>query len=78
LGEQLFRIELLAAEILHGPPAILVVTHALAPEAAERLRQKASERLAVDEIHVTELGPTVGGLLGAGAWGLGFCQTPTT
>jgi len=67
-----------AAEILNGQPAILVVTHALAPEAAERLRQKASERLAVDEIHVTELGPTVGGLLGAGAWGLGFCQTPTT
>lgn len=65
-----------AAEILDGQPAILVVTHALAPDAADRLRGKASSRLNVDEIHVTELGPTVGGMLGAGAWGLGFCQAP--
>ena len=65
-----------AADILDGQPAILVVTHALAPEAAERLRDKAASRLSVDEIHVTELGPTVGGLLGVGAWGLGFCQAP--
>ena len=66
-----------AAEILGAQPAILVVTHALAPEAAERLGDKASSRLTVDEIHVTELGPTVGGLLGAGAWGMGFCQAPS-
>ena len=67
-----------AADVLGDQPAILVVTHALAPEAAARLRDKASSRLAVDEIQITELGPTVGGLLGAGAWGLGFCQAPTT
>ncbi|MCY4619309.1 MAG: DegV family protein [Chloroflexi bacterium] len=66
-----------ASDILGGQPAILVVTHALAPEAAERLRGKAASRLNVDEMHVTELGPTVGGLLGAGAWGLGFCQAPS-
>lgn len=66
-----------AVDILGDQPAILVVTHALAPEAAGRLRDKASARLSVDEIHVTELGPTVGGLLGAGAWGMGFCQTPS-
>lgn len=66
-----------AADILGGQPAILVVTHALAPDAANRLRDKASTRLSVDEIHVTELGPTVGGLLGAGAWGMGFCQAPS-
>lgn len=66
-----------AEDILGGQPAILVVTHALASEAAGRLRDKASARLSVDEIHVTELGPTVGGLLGAGAWGMGFCQTPS-
>lgn len=66
-----------ASDILGGQPAILVVTHALAPDAAERLRGKAASRLNVDEIHVTELGPTVGGLLGAGAWGLGFCQAPS-
>ena len=64
------------ADILEGQPAILVVTHALAPNAAQRLQEKATSRLAVDEIHVTELGPTVGGLLGAGAWGLGFCLAP--
>ena len=67
----------LAAGILGDQPAILVVTHALAPEAAARLQNKAASRLNVDEIHVTELGPTVGGLLGAGAWGLGFCQAPS-
>ena len=66
-----------AADILGGQPAILVVTHALAPESADRLRDKASARLSVDETQVTELGPTVGGLLGAGAWGLGFCQAPS-
>ena len=65
-----------AAEVLGDQPAILVVTHALAPDAAERLREKAFARLNVDELHVTELGPTVGGLLGAGAWGLGFCRAP--
>ena len=67
-----------AAAILDDQPAILVVTHALAPESAERLRQQAADRLNVDELHVTELGPTVGGLLGAGAYGLGFCQAPST
>lgn len=61
---------------LGGQSAIAVVTHALAPQAAERLRGKAEARLSCDELHVTELGPTVGGLLGAGAWGLGFCPTP--
>lgn len=67
-----------AAAILGDQPAILVVTHALAPEAAGRLRDKASTRLSVDEIHITELGPTVGGLLDAGAWGMGFCQAPSS
>ena len=67
-----------AARILDGQAAILVVTHALAPEAAARLQEKAAAQLNVDEMHVTELGPTVGGLLGAGAWGMGFCQAPPT
>ena len=66
-----------ASDILRDQPAILVVTHALAPEAAARLSDKASARLNVDELHVSELGPTVGGLLGAGAWGLGFCHSPS-
>ncbi len=67
-----------AAAILGDAPSILVVTHALAPESAARLRDKAAARLNVDELHVSELGPTVGGLLGAGAWGLGFCQSPSS
>lgn len=65
-----------AADILGGDPSIVVVTHALAPEAAARLRDKAAARLNADEVHVTELGPTVGGMLGAGAWGMGFCNAP--
>ena len=67
-----------AERILDGQPAILVVTHALAPDAAARLQEKAAARLNAEELHVTELGPTVGGLLGAGAWGMGFCQAPPT
>ncbi|MDE2966544.1 MAG: DegV family protein [Chloroflexota bacterium] len=66
-----------AADILGEEAAILVVTHALAPEAAARLGDKASARLNVEEIQITELGPTVGGLLGAGAWGMGFCHAPS-
>ena len=65
-----------AAQALGDRPSIVVITHALAPHSADRLREKAEARLNVDELYITELGPTVGGLLGAGAWGLGFCQAP--
>lgn len=65
----------LASAALGGAEAIVVVTHAQSPDAAARLRAKAEARLNCAELHVTELGPTVGGLLGAGAWGLGFCPT---
>lgn len=65
-----------AAEILGDAPSILVITHALAPEAASRLRGKAASRLNAEQLQITELGPTVGGMLGAGAWGMGFCQAP--
>ena len=65
----------LASAALDGDEAIVVVTHAQSPDAAARLRDKAEARLSCAELHVTELGPTVGGLLGAGAWGLGFCRT---
>ena len=65
----------LASAALGGDEAIVVVTHAQSPDAAARLRDKAEARLSCAELHVTELGPTVGGLLGAGAWGLGFCRT---
>ena len=65
----------LASTALGGAEAIVVVTHAQSPDAADRLRAKAEARLNCAELHLTELGPTVGGLLGAGAWGLGFCPT---
>ena len=65
----------LASAALGSDEAIVVVTHAQSPDAAARLRDKAEARLSCAELHVTELGPTVGGLLGAGAWGLGFCRT---
>ena len=66
-----------AAAALEGRPATVVVTHALNPEAAAGLAEKARAALDVHDLQVTELGPTVGGLLGRGAWGLGFCRTPS-
>lgn len=65
-----------AAAALGGEPSIVVVTHAQTADAAERLRGKAEAWLNCADLQVTELGPTVGGLLGAGAWGLGFCHAP--
>ena len=62
-----------AERVAAGDAVTLVVTHALAPEAAEGLRAAAEARLKVSETVVTEMGPTLGSLLGAGAYGLGFC-----
>lgn len=62
-----------AADVAGGAPATVVVTHALAPKAAERLLSAAKERLNVVDSVVTELGPALGCLLGRGAYGLGVC-----
>ena len=61
-----------AEQAAGGAPVTLVVTHAGVPEAAERLRSAAEQRLKVSEAFVTAMGPTLGSLLGAGAYGLGF------
>lgn len=71
-SDLLDRAEQLAA----GSPVMLVVTHAQAPEAAERLAAAARQRLSVRESIVTEMGPTLGALLGSGAYGLGLCTSP--
>lgn len=65
-----------AEQLADGSPVTLVVTHAQAPEAAERLVAAASDRLSVRESIVTEMGPTLGALLGSGAYGLGLCTSP--
>ena len=64
-----------AEQVAGGDAVTLVVTHARAPEAAERLRAAAEGRLKVTATVVTEMGPTLGSLLGAGAYGLGFCPS---
>ncbi len=65
-----------AAQLADGSPVALVVTHAQAPGAADRLAAAADRRLSVQEAIVTEMGPTLGALLGPGAYGLGLCITP--
>jgi DegV family protein with EDD domain len=65
-----------AEQLADGSPVTLVVTHAQAPEAAQRLTAAAEQRLTVREAIVTEIGPTLGALLGPGAYGLGLCTSP--
>jgi DegV family protein with EDD domain len=57
----------------NGRPVILVVAHALAGEAAERLAAAARARLTVCELHVSEMGPALGAVLGPGSYSLGYC-----
>lgn len=62
-----------AAQLANGRPVVAVVTHALAPVAAARLAAALQARLKVAELITTEMGPTVGSVLGAGAYGVGLC-----
>ncbi len=55
---------------------IVVVTHAVAPEAAERVAVAVSARIRCRPPLITELGPTVGAFLGPGTVGVGFCPAP--
>jgi DegV family protein with EDD domain len=64
------------ADAATGGEAVLVVTHARAPEAAERLHKALTGRLRVEESVVTEMGPVLTALLGPGAYGAGFCMLP--
>jgi DegV family protein with EDD domain len=54
-------------------PVHLIATHVDAPAEAERLLAAAKERVNTALSLVTEAGPTISGLLGRGAYGLGFC-----
>ncbi len=61
------------ASRLGGRPAFVVATHADAASDAARLLAAAGEAVKVRGSITTEAGPTIAGLLGRGAYGLGFC-----
>jgi DegV family protein with EDD domain len=61
------------AEKFGDRPVIATVVHSLAPEHAEQLKQKITQRLNVKELIVSKIGPTLGahggsGLVGAAAF----------
>jgi DegV family protein with EDD domain len=55
---------------------VVVITHAVAPDAAEQLAAAVSARIRCRPPLITELGPTVGAFLGPGTVGVGFCPAP--
>ena len=59
------------AAVIGDDAAILVATHAMAPEAAARLAAAIADRVTVREQTTTELGPTIGAQLGRGTYGVG-------
>jgi DegV family protein with EDD domain len=69
-GAERALVERVAA-VVGDDDAILVATHAGAPEAAARLAEAIGDRIAVREQTVSELGPPIGALLGRGAYGVG-------
>lgn len=62
-----------AARAAAGRPVFVVISHAMAGAAAQRLADAATSRLDVCELHISEMGPTLGAVLGPGACSLGFC-----
>lgn len=56
-------------------PVILVATSAAASLEAERLLDLARASLNAENVQTTVMGPVGAGLLGPGAYGLGFCVT---
>jgi fatty acid-binding protein DegV len=65
-----------AAATAAGREVVVVVTHAEAEGAAQRLAAQAHAHLRVAELQIGPMGPTVGVVLGPGAYGLGFCAVP--
>jgi DegV family protein with EDD domain len=69
-------IEHVARTVDAGSEQILVVTHAVAPEAAEAVAKRVGARVRCRPPLITELGPTIGAYLGPGTVGIGFCPAP--
>ena len=67
--ELLKRVEQTAA----GRPVIVLIGQSGDATPANRLAEAARKRLSVAELYVTSLGPTIGAVLGPGAYALGFC-----
>jgi DegV family protein with EDD domain len=65
-------VEQIAAKAV-GRQVIVVSTHAGAAGDRDRLAALGRTKLQIREEHATEMGPVVATLLGAGAYGLGFC-----
>ncbi|MGH2588383.1 MAG: DegV family protein [Dehalococcoidia bacterium] len=55
---------------------VLVVTHAVAPEAAAQVAEALTTRIRCRPPLITELGPTMGTYLGPGTVGVGYCPAP--
>lgn len=55
---------------------VVVVTHAVAPEAAAGIAADIGGRIRCRPPLITELGPAVGAYLGPGTVGVGFCPVP--
>ncbi|HLZ69231.1 MAG TPA: DegV family protein [Dehalococcoidia bacterium] len=68
-------LELAVKAVSPGEEQIAIVTHAVAPEAAAAVAEQLAERLRCRPPLITELGPTVGALLGPGTVGIGFCPS---
>jgi DegV family protein with EDD domain len=69
-------IEQVRGAVAAGSEPIVVVTHAVAPEAAEQVAARLSARIRCRPPLITELGPTIGAFLGPGTVGIGYCPAP--
>jgi fatty acid-binding protein DegV len=56
-----------------GAPVVIVIAHAGADDHASELATAVEAQLAGCEVHVSELGPSIGAVLGPGSYALGFC-----
>jgi DegV family protein with EDD domain len=61
-----------AATVAGDDEAIVVATHAGAPEAAARIAEAVANRVGVRRQLTTDLGPMIGALLGRGTYGVGL------
>lgn len=69
-------IEQVVGAVAAGSVPIVVVTHAVAPEAADQVAARLSGRIRCRPPLITELGPTIGAFLGPGTVGVGFGPAP--